>query len=59
MIKDNKEELAFSQVMDNFYNNFYALVLATNDTATLDKLEILSKSFNELVAKYETVLFEN
>lgn len=59
MIEDEREDLHISQVIDNFYKTFNSLVLSATDTETLDRLEILSQSFNELISKYETVLSKN
>ena len=57
MIEDDREELTDIQIIDNFYETFNSLVLSATDTETIDRLKILSQSFNELIYKYE-ILFK-
>lgn len=57
MIEDDREELTNIQIIDNFYEVFNSLVLSATDTETIDRLKILSQSFNELIYKYE-ILFK-
>ena len=49
MIEDDREELTNIQIIDNFYEVFNSLVLSATDTETIDRLKILSQSFNELI----------